>query len=103
MRAATTAVLLDVLCERRAQDAKFGDQSHRRDGTSLRYAALADFERARCNAAEQTSGKATWRHILLEEVFEALAEVEPANLRTELVQCAAVIVAWVEYLDRRQS
>ncbi|MEY9934267.1 hypothetical protein ABH926_008932 [Catenulispora sp. GP43] len=39
--------------------------------------------------------------MLLEEVYEALAEVDPAALRAELVQVAAVAAAWVEDIDSR--
>lgn len=43
-----------------------------------------------------------WGTILLEEVLEALAEPEESpNLRRELLQVAAVAVAAVEDLDRR--
>ena len=48
-------------------------------------------------------GKVTYRDILLEEVFEALAESNPARLRVELVQVAAVAVAWVEKIDRQAA
>lgn len=41
----------------------------------------------------------TWRDILLEEVFEALAESEPAALRHELVQVLAVAAKMVLKLD----
>lgn len=44
-----------------------------------------------------------WLPIFLEEVFEAATETEPAKLRTELVQCAAVIQAWISDIDRRKS
>ena len=54
----------------------------------------------RCDEAAK-SGTLTWRHILLEEVFEALAESDPAKLRTESIQSAAVIAAWVEDIDSR--
>ena len=33
---------------------------------------------------------------------KALAEVEPAKLREELIQVAAVAVAWIEAIDRRE-
>lgn len=46
-------------------------------------------------------GKGTWRHILQEEVAEAFAELDPAPLREELIQVAAVAVAWIEAIDRR--
>jgi len=39
--------------------------------------------------------------VLLEEVFEALAETDPAKMRGELVQVAAVAVKMIELIDRR--
>ncbi len=41
------------------------------------------------------------RHILLEEVHEALAEDDPTRLRAELLQVAAVAVCWVEAIEQR--
>jgi hypothetical protein len=43
----------------------------------------------------------TWSAILLEEVFEAMAEDDPERLQKELVQVAAVAVAWIEALNQR--
>jgi len=43
----------------------------------------------------------TWRDILYEEVLEAYVETDWSALRAELVQVAAVAVAWIEHLDRR--
>ena len=51
------------------------------------------------SAAEQ--GESTYRDILLEEVFKALACDDPAELRAELIQTAAVCVQWLEAIDRR--
>lgn len=49
----------------------------------------------------------TWYRVLGEEFGEvaiALNDKEPIeNLRAELVQVAAVAVAWVEYIDMLQS
>lgn len=45
------------------------------------------------------AGRLTWRAILCEEVAEALAESNPAALRAELLQVAAVAVQWAEALD----
>jgi NTP pyrophosphatase (non-canonical NTP hydrolase) len=80
----TSDVLSDVHAERMRQDEKFGEQSHD-DGT--------------------------WGLVLTEEVGEACqAALESRRnpclrrhdlLREELVQVAAVAVAWIEALDRR--
>ena len=91
-----------VDAERQAQLAKWGDQHHP-DGTGGRfYAERAVAARRNCQlAAADPDMGAQWALILLEEVYEALAESDPAALRTELVQCAAVIQAWLADLDSR--
>lgn len=94
-------VLAEVLDERRRQDAKWGEQNHP-DGTGG-FPEEMDAHAAKMvcqNAAE--GGYLDWLHILREEVAEAFASVGP-DLRTELIQVAAVAVAWVEAIDRRRT
>jgi len=98
---ALNEVLLDVLAERKDQDEKWGEQNHP-DGTGTAYRVDAQFARRACEDAAAL-GQVTWRHILAEEVFEALAETDPERLREELIQVAAVAVSWVEAIDRRVS
>lgn len=94
------ATLQQVAIERAAQDAKFGEQNHR-DGTNWAdRTAVANAARTACDKAFKEN-RGTWRHVLLEEVYEALAESDPAKLRAELVRVAAVAVAWVQAIDRR--
>ena len=120
----TDPVLAEVLTERIAQDTKWGQQNHPdidpRDidvVTHHYYASRADIwkqvneERATpshggrcatCPAEEGAPhGHTAWDGVLLEEVYEALAEADPAKLRAELIQVAAVAAAWVEAIDRR--
>ena len=108
----TRAVLREVLAERGRQHAKWGEQNLS-DGTAGvtpdaatwdRVTARADAARARrlCQEAA-ASGYCTWMHVLREEVAEAFAEEDPALLRAELIQVAAVAVAWVEAIDRRAT
>ncbi|QCX81095.1 hypothetical protein C9F11_37560 [Streptomyces sp. YIM 121038] len=95
-------VLVEIRTERTRQDTTFGEQNHR-DGTGgpvMR--ARADKARAQCQHLAANGGP-DWRAILLEEVYEALAEEDPARLRAELVQVAAVAVAWVQAIDRRTA
>lgn len=93
--------LEDVRAERGRQDARWGEQSHP-DGTSLslEHTAAREAARQECDLAA-AAGVVTWRHILNEEVREAFAETSVEALRRELVQVAAVAVAWIEDLDRR--
>jgi hypothetical protein len=94
------AILAEVQAERERQDAKWGPQNHP-DGTggsgrlhmADRYRAIAD------KAAE--AGTLTWQMISDEEHAEAMAEDDPIRLRAELIQDAAVKVAWVGAIDRR--
>jgi len=110
-------VAADVRAERARQDQKWGEQNHP-DGTGATtyplngdhhdlYATaeswaeeLATWSQTETDHAART-GTVSWRHILLEEVFEALAEDDPAKLRAELVQVAAVAQQWAEAIDRR--
>ena len=113
----TAKVLIEVLDERRRQDEKWGEQNHP-DGTGpfVRWLGpggavnedddvfttaleLAEHFRAKCqaNGPEQDN----YVDILMEEVAEAFAEQDPAKLRAELIQVAAVCVQWVEAIDRR--
>jgi hypothetical protein len=111
-----------VDAERARQLAKWGDQRHP-DGTGdkaamfgMPMAAIADMLKGVNSelrphpdtvwvAADgsQPIGpvRPQWLPIFLEEVFEAAAETDPAKLRAELVQCAAVIAAWISDIDRR--
>lgn len=75
-------VLNDIMQERARQDEKWGEQNHK---------------------------PPVWLTILMEEVGEASQAVlhekfgghAAENLREEMVQVAAVAVAFIEYLDRR--
>jgi hypothetical protein len=94
----TEEVLAEVLEERGRQHEKWGEQNHG-DGTG--GTPIAHVLRTLCDASFK-QGHGTWAHILGEEFAEALDERQPASLRKELVQVAAVAVAWVEAIDRRQ-
>jgi len=76
------AVLFNILQERTRQNAKWGEQNH---------------------------GDATWALILSEEIGEVCQAIlhdqfggkAAGTVRAELVQVAAVALAWVECMDRR--
>ncbi|GGU13034.1 hypothetical protein [Streptomyces violascens] len=89
-----------VDAERQAQLIKWGEQRHPNGtGGALDQRAARDARTACQYAAER--GVVTWRDILGEEVAEAFAESDPAALRAELVQVAAVCAAWISDLDQR--
>lgn len=98
----TSNALIDVADERVLQVAKWGVQT-RPDGTgSPIYAEAARLAKERTDAG-MADGTVTWLDIAFEEIFEAFAETDPAALRTELVQVAAVFTQWIEDIDRKDA
>lgn len=99
----TEVALSSVGRERERQYTKWGPQHHP-DGTDDGFTAKAKREYARRICDENAAaGRGTWLDILTEEVAEAFAETDPVKLRKELVQVAAVAVAWVEDIDSREK
>ncbi len=111
----TNNILGEIFEEREQQFEKWGDQLLRWDdpqdptGVHLMGRSYTDFEqmaKQRCDAYRNYSaqpGRPDIRNnalVLIEEVFEALAAKDPANVRAELIQVAAVAVKAVEALDR---
>lgn len=92
-------IVPDLLDERYRQLKKWGPQSHP-DGTGTAYGRHAALARQTCDSRFK-NGVGTWADILLEEVYEALAESERKPLRDELVQVCAVALAWIQDLDER--
>jgi hypothetical protein len=117
VRAYTTQpVLGEVLAERIRQDEKWGEQNW----PSFIPRTFADMEReniARSGyygilteiAAKHNTQRrfamqtGTYADIFVEEVAEAIGALDEAHLREELVQVAAVAVAWIEAIDRRKA
>lgn len=94
-------VLREVRKERTRQQEKWGEQNHP-NGTGG-YERVREMLVAKQNEnLAFNTGNGTWLHILHEEVAEAFAEESPERLRQELIQVAAVAVAWVEAIDRAE-
>ena len=96
------AVFADIAAECAAQHRRWGEQHHP-TGAHILYRPLTRLLQYLCDRA-QRRGRMTWRHILLEEVCEALAEPrDPAAMRGELVQSAAVLATMIADLDSRTA
>jgi len=100
----TQQVLLEVRYERQIQTEKFGQESHPDGvGLDLNISGTADQcmnrAKAACDDCANDNSITFW-DILFEEVMEANAATDKANLREELIQIAAAAVAWVEKIDR---
>jgi hypothetical protein len=118
-------VLACVMQERLRQDAKWGEQNHpnfaphilnlTEDGTvtgitemplpqRFNYYGIPTKEDAKRDCEETfASGKGNWGHILIEEISESFGTMSEEKLEEELVQSAAVIVAWVQCIRRRRT
>lgn len=101
----TQAVTHEIRRERHRQDEQWGEQNHPDDARFIEvgaeYVLFADYWKE-INANRVRADDLAWDGILLEEVYEALAEIgDDEKLRAELIQVAAVAVAWVEAIDRR--
>lgn len=119
------AVLRDVADERARQHDKWGQQDHlsldralvERPGgcTPERMAEefeipTADRARSKCQlrGVRPDGDPDAWASILVEELCEAveagvLYHPSESAMRAELVQVAAVAVAWIEAIDRRAN
>lgn len=95
-------IFLDVIDERDRQVRRWGDQ-RRQDYTGVPgYRREAEAMKTLNEILSENDASIGWNTILLEEVYEALAELPSStSLRKELVQAAAVIFAWLEDIDRR--
>ena len=107
-RAPLDTVLSQVQAERDRQDAKWGVQ----DWPSVRgvgdqackeYNLPSEAQaKRRCDEAFDT-GRGTYADIALEEFCEVVNAPDDAHRREELIQLAAVCVAWVQTIDRKQD
>lgn len=100
---AIEAISAEVTAERLNQVERWGQQDHPSSyGESDRrsYERTANYWK-QINDARVNLESLAWDGILLEEVYEALAEIDPLLRREELIQVAAVATAEVEAIDRR--
>lgn len=106
MSSELAGVLVEIAEERARQEELWGEQNHPVLSSSPNtfvarrsHAARADVFKRRNDRRAKESNLA-WDDIILEEVYEALAEEDPARIRAELVQAAAVVVNMIQGLDR---
>lgn len=101
----TEDVLRELAAERSKQDSKWGPPRHYDMPEEPLKRLVRDLARSAEGVARACFSFRTpaWAAILLEEVGEALSESDPAKRRAELVQVAAVAVAWIEDIDSRDG
>lgn len=89
----------DIAAEVERAEAKFPGQALPLSRKPPRAAAMVRFYRRINDGAGFDSEVPTWETVLLEELYEALAETDPQAMRAELVQCAAVVIRMIRQID----
>ena len=102
----------EIAEERARQDAKWGEQNHPSaflgdpDKVCRAHGLPTEAEaKARCEQ-RAASGTCTWSDIAVEELAEAVAAAAAGDIdaaRSELVQTTAVLVQWIESIDRNRT
>lgn len=107
----TLPVLNEVLAERVRQDEKWGEQNwpsfyKPEAGSVFRsgyYGVVTESTAKAQTEAAFRDRRGTYADIFVEGVAEAIGAPDEVHLREELVQVAAVAVAWIEAIDRRKA
>lgn len=109
-------VIMAVIAERVRQERKWGEQNHpsldqtllNRPGGCTPGRMCEEFQIPSPTRAtflcdmNHRRGTGTWAHILVEEVAEVVGEFDPIKRRQELIQTAAVCLAWIASIDRNE-
>lgn len=90
--------------ERDRQDAKWGPQDHPSFTEWAQGYGIPSENDAKvaCDAAFGV-GQGTWSHILIEELAEAVFADNEQKRKEELIQVAAVAIAWIESIERNEK
>jgi len=107
----------EIRTERERQEQKWGEQNHpcldpvllERDESCTPIRMCDNYEiptenRAKfmCDSATR-KGQLTYAHIAIEEMSEVVSTFDEGKRREELVQLAAVTVAWIQKIDRNKK
>jgi hypothetical protein len=104
----------EIYQERLKQDNKWGEQNHpcldqvllNRPGGCTPQRMCENYEIPTEERAKYLTDicaqdeSITYAHIAIEEMCEAVSQFDTVKRREELVQLAAVVVAWIEKIDR---
>lgn len=105
-------VLADVASERIRQFERWGEQDHPSiapvlvndpDVRAEFYGILTESHAKRQCERRFAAGGGSFADIAIEEVAEAIAALDDDAREVELIQCAAVFVAWAETIRRRNG
>lgn len=95
-----TVILPELKAERTRQFETWGFQSHPMGNVFTREDADA-MRKLTDEAAKD--GRLTWRHIAVEELYEAFSADHPEEVREELIQLLAVVAAVIQHIDTAEG
>jgi hypothetical protein len=95
-------IFLEISEERKRQDGKWGEQNHPMLDVPFTHGGMLS-QADTYKKINDNGSNPSWFAILMEEVYEAFAETDPAKQRKEMIQVAAVAVQIIECLDRRME
>lgn len=95
----------ETLAEMDQQDIKWGPARQQENGTGPRNGYTDNLANLYKHMTDERfrNGDGSWADILLEEVYEALAESNSRKLRAELNQVAAVCLSWIVSLKLQRK
>ena len=102
------SIFTDINSERERQNDKWGIQSHPSvihptpEENHAEYKIPSEEESRNLNERAFFEGRGSWTHIVLEEFAEVVSCENDKDREEELIQLAAVIVAWIEDLRSRK-
>jgi hypothetical protein len=96
-------ILKRIEDERIAQYLKWGQQDHPSFDEDEYYGLVMEAQAKTICEEANFNQRLTWPHILIEEVSEAVYAKTNEKRIEELIQVAAVAVAWIESLQRKES
>ena len=99
----TPEILREVEHERDRQDAKWGQQDHLSVHPLAWYDIASEGDAKNSCEAATKAKQLSWADIAIEELSEAIFAEDDDARREELVQLAAVAVAWIACIDRRNA
>ena len=91
----------EIAAERQRQNDKWGEQNHSMLNEFMSYRACKSEESYYRDINKKEDYRFSWLTILLKEVYEAFAEIDPVKQREELIQTAAMVVQIIECIDRQ--
>jgi|SRR5579859_5199996 len=94
------AVMEEIVDERFRQDAKWGEQNYKGGNGLASHLGLAGVYKT---LNDLPSIQKTWKDVFLGEMHEALGATSDEELRQQLVQLAALAVAWIQAIDRKSN